>query len=71
MEQTGHKETDALLTTICSVVALITGATGFVLSDIDLLLAVILKAISIFVSVLLIAVNWEKGTKQIKKWINK
>lgn len=69
--ETGHRQTDELLTTIYGIVALITGATGIMLSDIDLILAVVLKCVSIIVSVLLVAVNWEKGVKQIKKWIKK
>ena len=58
---------------ITTKLAMITGLLlGFIsLSNIDLMLAIILKIISIFSFCLVIILNIDKAETQIKKWFRK
>ena len=57
------------LTVILSPIAAITGYYGLTLTNIDLVLAIAFKLVSIVSVLLIIAVNWKKGIAQIKEWI--
>lgn len=66
-----HDKADQLFTAIFSVIGVSTGTIGLWLSQADLVMAVCLKFISIIATILVIAVNWKKGIKQIKDWFKK
>lgn len=61
-------EHEQLTTLILSPIAMITGYFGLTLADADLIMAIGLKAVSIISVVLIIAVNYDKGTARIKKF---
>ena len=60
-----------LLTATLSTIGVTTGSAGLLLTEIDLILAVVLKAVSIFATILVIFVNWNKAKAQIKEWLKK
>ena len=60
-----------LLTATLSTIGVTTGSAGLLLTEIDLILAVVLKAVSIFATILVICVNWNKAKAQIKEWLKK
>jgi hypothetical protein len=66
-----HEKFDQLLTSILTVVGVSTGTAGLWLAQVDLIMAVCLKFISILATLLVIAVNWEKGSKQFKDWFKR
>lgn len=57
------------LTIILSPIAALTGYIGLNLTDIDLVLAIVFKLVSIASVLLIMAVNWKKGVEQIKEWM--
>lgn len=57
------------LTIVLSPIAAFTGYMGLTLSNVDLVLAIAFKLVSIVSVLLIIAVNWKKGLEQIKEWI--
>lgn len=71
MEKTGDEKVDLFITLSYSAIAIVTGSIGLLASEIDLLLAILLKIASLLATILVMAVNYEKGIKQIKKWFGK
>lgn len=59
---------DQILTVILSPIAFITGYIGLHLTEIDLLMAIILKALSMISVICIILVNWSKAISQIKRF---
>lgn len=64
-----HKE--EFVTSLLTLLGVTTGTIGMWATNFDLTLAILLKLVSITATVLVIAINWEKGTTQIKKGFNK
>lgn len=64
-------ELSIMLTKIFMALGTVTGTAGLALSDWDLRFAIVLKAIGIISGVFVILVNWEKATKQLKKFFKK
>ena len=60
-----------IITAIFMSIGVTTGSAGLLLTEIDLILAIILKSISIFATILVICVNWNKAKAQIKEWFKK
>lgn len=60
---------DELKTTILAVFASITGVAGLNLTEIDLLLAIFLKLVSLVSVILICAINWAKGMDAIAKFL--
>jgi hypothetical protein len=61
---------ETILTTVMTAVYAVAGLLR-VLSEIESVLSIVLTCISIIAGILVVAVNWEKGKSQIKKWIGK
>lgn len=61
------QEQEQIATIVLSPIAFITGYFGLTLADVDLIMAIGLKAVSFISVVLIIAVNWDKGMARIKK----
>lgn len=59
---------ETYITVILSPIAAICGYIGLTLTNVDLILAIVLKVVSIISVLLIVAVNWKKGIRQIKDW---
>lgn len=59
-----HEKADNIVTALLSMIGFATGTAGLYLADIDLLLAIFLKFISIIATLIVIFINWDK-TKEI------
>lgn len=64
-------EHEQLLTIIMAPIAFVTGYLGLTLTEVDLMMAIGLKALSSVSMILIIAVNWDKGVARIKKALRK
>jgi hypothetical protein len=61
-------EQEQIATIVLSPIAFITGWLGLTLADVDLIMAIGLKAISMVSVVFIILVNWDKAVTRIKKF---
>ncbi len=59
------------LTLAYSIIALGTGWTGLNLDDINILLEIVLKLLSIISMTLIVVINWETAMTKIEKFLNK
>lgn len=64
-----RNELTIMLTKLLLAIGLITGATGELLDQIDLILGMILKTLSIISFVIVITINWSKFITTIKDWL--
>ena len=64
-----RNELTIMLTKLLLTIGLITGATGELLDQIDLILGMILKTLSIISFVIVITINWSKFITTIKDWL--
>ena len=62
-------EQEQLATVILSPIAAITGYFGLTLADVDLIMAIGLKAISFVSVIFIILVNWDKAIARFKRFI--
>lgn len=62
-------EHEQIATIILSPIAFVTGYLGLTLADVDLIMAIGLKAISMVSVVFIIMVNWDKAVTRIKKFL--
>jgi Na+/glutamate symporter len=65
-----QSKVDNLANTLITTFAVITGAASS-LDTVEQIGRILLLFISICSGILLIAVNWDKGISQFKKWIKK
>lgn len=63
-------KTEHTITTIGIFIQVISGSAGL-LAMVGSLLSILLTLVSILAGVLVIAVNWEKGSNQFRKWMKK
>jgi hypothetical protein len=60
---------ETYLTIALSPFAIITGYLGLSLTQVDLILAILFKLLSIVSVSMIIIVNWEKTINQLKQWL--
>ena len=58
------------LTKLLIPLAVLTGAGGELLDQIDLLMGIVLKGLSIISFIIVITINWNKFIRTIKVWIS-
>lgn len=61
-------EQEQLATIVLSPIAFVTGYFGLTLADVDLIMAIGLKAISMISVVFIIMVNWDKAAARFKRF---
>lgn len=62
-------EQEQIATIVLSPIAMITGYFGLTLADVDLIMAIGLKAISMISVIFIILVNWDKAVKRFKRFL--
>jgi len=62
-------ELSIMLTKLLLTIGLVTGATGELLDQIDLIMGIVLKGLSIISFIIVISINWNKFIRTVKTWL--